>query len=116
MGSLIEVGKTGEMQNGIMKMVFANGQEILLAKVGDEYYATEDRCPHLHARLVLGKLDGTVVTCPRHGSQYDIKTGEVVRWLKGSGLLSRIGKTLKPPQQLKTYKVVIDGDNIMVEV
>ena len=116
MGNLIEVGKTGEMQDGTMKMVFANGQEILLAKVGDEYFATEDRCPHLQARLVLGKLEGTVITCPRHGSQYDIKTGEVVRWLKGTGLLSSIGKALKPPQQLKTYKVVIEDDSIMVEV
>ena len=116
MGNFVEVGKTGEMQDGTMKMVFANDQEILLAKIDEEYYATEDRCPHMQARLVLGKLEGTVVTCPRHGSQYNIKTGEVVRWLKGTGLLSRVGKALKPPQQLRTYKVIIEGNSIMVEV
>jgi 3-phenylpropionate/trans-cinnamate dioxygenase ferredoxin subunit len=116
MGNFVEVGKTGEMQDGTMKMVFANDQEILLAKIDEEYYATEDRCPHMQARLVLGKLEGTIVTCPRHGSQYNIKTGEVVRWLKGTGLLSRVGKALKPPQQLRTYKVIIEGNSIMVEV
>ena len=38
-------------------------------------------------KLSQGKLEGTAVTCPRHGSQFDLTDGRVVRWLKESGLV-----------------------------
>jgi nitrite reductase/ring-hydroxylating ferredoxin subunit len=41
--------------------------------------AVADTCPHAGAALSEGELDGCVVTCPRHGSQFDVRTGERVR-------------------------------------
>ena len=41
--------------------------------------AIADRCPHAGASLSGGTLDGAVLTCPRHGSQFDVTTGERVR-------------------------------------
>ena len=70
----------------------------------------------MRGKLSRGKLEGTIVTCPVHGSQFDLKSGEVFRWLKGSGLLSKIGKVLKSPQPLKTYNVTVTGDSILVEI
>lgn len=116
MSSLVEAGRTGELQEGAMKEVSINGHEILLAKVRDKYYAAANRCPHMGGRLSRGKLEGTVVTCPLHGSQFDLNDGRVVRWLKGSGILSAVGRTLKSPRQLTTYNVNIEGDRILVEV
>jgi len=116
MSSLLEAGKTSELQEGTMKDVTVNGREILLAKVGDKYYAATNRCSHMGGKLSRGKLEGTIVTCPLHGSQFDLKSGEVVRWLKGSGLLSKVGKALKSPRQLTTYNVNIKDDRILVEV
>lgn len=40
---------------------------------------TADRCPHAGALLSEGELDQRVVTCPRHGSQFDVCTGERLR-------------------------------------
>ena len=114
--NLVEVGKAGELESGAMKEVLIKGHEILLAKIGDEYYVANNRCPHMRGKLSRGKLEGTVVTCPMHGSQFDLKSGEVVRWLKGSGLLSKIGKALKSPQSLKTYNVMVTDDSILVEI
>ncbi|MBA7482372.1 Biphenyl 2,3-dioxygenase, ferredoxin component [subsurface metagenome] len=116
MSNLVEVGKTNELENGAMKEVLTEGREILLARVGDDYYAADNRCPHMRGKLSRGKLEGTIVTCPVHGSQFDLKSGEVVRWLKGSGLLSKIGKALKSPQPLKTYNVTVTGDGVLVEI
>ncbi len=116
MGSLIEAGKTSEFEDGTMKKVLAQGQEILLARVEGKYFATENRCPHLGGELSAGKLEGTVVTCPRHGSRFDIRDGKVVRWLKGTGLFSAVGKALKPPKPLKTYNVKVEGDAILIEI
>ncbi len=116
MGSFVEAGQTSEFEDGTMKKVLVQGQEILLARVGDKYYATENRCPHLGGELSAGKLEGTVVTCPRHGSQFDLGDGKVVRWLKGSGLFSAVGKALKPPKPLKTYSVRIEGNAVLIEI
>ncbi len=116
MGNLVEVGKTSEFAAGTMKEVITQGREILLARVGDKYYAADNRCPHSDGKLSQGKIEGTIVTCPRHGSQFDLGDGRVVRWLKGSGLMSRIGKALKSPRPLSTYNVDIQGDKILIEI
>ena len=116
MSNLVEVGKTNELENGAMKEVLTKGHEILLARVGDDYYAADNRCPHMRGKLSRGKLEGTIVTCPLHSSQFDLKNGEVIRWLKGTGLLSKIGKALKSPRPLKTYNVTLTGDIVLVEI
>ena len=116
MTNLVQVGKTSELQDGTMKEVLTQGREILLARVGNKYYATDSRCPHMGGNLSQGKLEGTVVTCPLHGSQFDLIDGKVVRWLKGSGIISAIGRVLKSPKQLTTYQVNVEGDRILVEL
>jgi 3-phenylpropionate/trans-cinnamate dioxygenase ferredoxin subunit len=116
MSDLIEVIKASELAEGTMKEVLAQGRQILLARVGDKYYAADSHCPHMGGKLSEGKLDGTLVTCPRHGSQFDLTDGQVVRWLKGSGLVSMIGKALKSPRPLAIYSARVEGDRILVEI
>jgi 3-phenylpropionate/trans-cinnamate dioxygenase ferredoxin subunit len=65
--------------------------------------------------LSRGTLEGTVVTCPRHGSQFDVRDGHVVRWLKGKGLLSRLGAMLKSSRPLRTYNVRTERGDILVQ-
>ena len=116
MSNFVEAGNSTEFKDGMMKEVEIGAQKILLAKVGDKYYAAGNRCPHLGGKLTQGKLDGTVVTCPLHGSQFDLVDGRVVRWLKGSGLLSSIGKAIKGPQSLTIYNVRVEAEKILVEI
>jgi nitrite reductase/ring-hydroxylating ferredoxin subunit len=47
-----------------------------LYHVGSGLYACADRCPHAGETLSRGELEDGVVTCPRHGSQFDVRTGE----------------------------------------
>jgi len=116
MGEFIQVSKTGELKDGTMEAVNVAGREILLARVGDKYYAADNRCPHMRGKLSQGKLEGTVVTCPLHGSRFDLRDGQVVRWLKGSGLVSMIGKALKSPRPLAIYNVKVEDDRILIEI
>ena len=116
MGTLVQASKTTEFKDGMMKDVLIKGREILLTRIGNNYYATDNRCPHMRGRLSDGILEGTVVTCPRHGSRFDIRNGEVIRWLKGSGLTSIIGKALKSPRPIITYKVKLEGESVLVEI
>jgi 3-phenylpropionate/trans-cinnamate dioxygenase ferredoxin component len=116
MSSLVEAGKIGELQEGVMKQVLVHGREILLVKVGDKYHAADNQCPHMKGKLSQGKLEGTVVTCPLHGSQFDLSNGRVVRWLKGSGVVSTIGRVLKSPRKLTIYNVKVEGERILIEI
>jgi nitrite reductase/ring-hydroxylating ferredoxin subunit len=47
--------------------------------IGSDFPACADRCPHAGALLSEGELEGPVVTCPRHGSQFDVLTGQRLR-------------------------------------
>ncbi|HEX9357856.1 MAG TPA: Rieske 2Fe-2S domain-containing protein [Streptosporangiaceae bacterium] len=48
-------------------------------RVAGRWRAIADRCPHAGAVLSAGEIDGAVVTCPGHGSRFDIRTGERLR-------------------------------------
>jgi 3-phenylpropionate/trans-cinnamate dioxygenase ferredoxin subunit len=115
MSKFVEVAKIEELKSGTTKAVTAEGHEILLARVGDKYYGASDRCPHMNGDLSQGKLEGTVVTCSVHGSQFDISSGQVVRWLKG-GLMSKLGGALKMSKSLTLYNVKVENGKIQVEV
>ena len=115
MSKFIEVAKVEELKSGTMKKVFAEGHEILLARVGDKYYATDNQCPHMKGDLSQGKLQGTIVTCPVHGSQFDIIDGEVVRWLKG-GLMSKVSGALKMSRALTGHNVKIEDGKVLIEI
>lgn len=52
---------------------------VALYRVDGALCAISDRCPHAGARLSDGELDGRVLTCPEHGSQFDVTTGERLR-------------------------------------
>jgi uncharacterized protein YbjT (DUF2867 family)/nitrite reductase/ring-hydroxylating ferredoxin subunit len=69
--------------------------------VGASLCATQDKCTHRQGPLSKGKLDGSTVTCPLHGSQFNVCTGEVLR-----------GPATDP---LKTYRVILDGEIGRVE-
>jgi 3-phenylpropionate/trans-cinnamate dioxygenase ferredoxin subunit len=116
MGTYIKAGSTDDFRSVAKKKVSVQGHDILLAKVGDKYYAIASRCPHMGGDLAAGELEGTVITCPLHGSQFDITDGHNVRWLKGTGVAAAVGKVFRPPRSVKSYKAKVEGDTILVEV
>jgi nitrite reductase/ring-hydroxylating ferredoxin subunit len=75
--------------------------ETAVFNVGGRLCATQDKCTHRQGPLSKGKLDGSTVTCPWHGSQFNVCTGEVLR-----------GPAVDP---VKTYRVIVDGDIGRVE-
>jgi 3-phenylpropionate/trans-cinnamate dioxygenase ferredoxin component len=78
------------------------GNRIAIATVGDAFYAFGDTCTHLGCSLAEGVLRAPIVTCPCHGSQFDVTTGDVVR-----------GPAREP---VPSYPVRLDGGALLVEV
>jgi 3-phenylpropionate/trans-cinnamate dioxygenase ferredoxin subunit len=116
MGKLTRIAKTNDLSEGAMKKYQVEDTEILVARDEGRCYAAQNKCPHFGGDLSKGKLEGTIVTCPRHGSQFNVTDGSVVRWMKGAGLISSIGKILKSPHKLITYNTKIEGQDILVEI
>ena len=79
MAKFLKVATTSEFESAAGgKLVHVDEQEIALFKVGGNYYALENACPHAGGPLADGELEGDVVTCPWHGSQFNVMTGAVV--------------------------------------
>ena len=116
MTEFVEVPGGNELQSGQMKMFNLGKHEILLARVGDSFYAADNRCPHMSGNLSEGKLDKTIVTCPRHHSQFDLIDGHVVRWTDWSGIKLSLAKMGKSPRPVNTYKAKVEEGKVMVEV
>jgi len=116
MSQWLEAAKADELRPGTMKAVNVAGKEILLTRVEDSYYAVSNRCPHMGGKLSEGKLEGVVITCPRHGSQFDLRDGRVIRWTGFTGLMAKVSRVIKSPRPVATYKVKVEGDGVLIEV
>lgn len=112
----VSAGRVDDLADGVMTELSVDGLRLLLARIDGKYYIADAECPHMGGRLALGSLEGTIITCPRHKSQFDIEDGSVVRWLTGKGLVSRLFTWLKPPRPLRTYSVRMKGYEIFVAV
>jgi 3-phenylpropionate/trans-cinnamate dioxygenase ferredoxin subunit len=110
----VEVAKVSELSDGMMKKVVIGDRAFLLARVQGRFYATDALCPHLQADLTAGSLQGTVLTCPLHGSRFDIRNGSVIRWTDLSGIRLAYASRAKPPHPLRTYPVRVNGDRVLV--
>jgi 3-phenylpropionate/trans-cinnamate dioxygenase ferredoxin subunit len=96
------VARVGGLPPGKMIGAELDGQKILVANIGGEFYAMGSECNHMGGQLDKGKLEGNVVTCPRHGSRWDVKTGKLVQFSQ-------------PLEDEPIFKVSVKGDEIFVE-
>jgi nitrite reductase/ring-hydroxylating ferredoxin subunit len=64
---------------GKVLRVMANGTPVAVFHIGAEYYAIDARCTHVGGPLDRGMVQDGHVTCPLHGSMFDVKTGKVLR-------------------------------------
>jgi nitrite reductase/ring-hydroxylating ferredoxin subunit len=73
--AFVRVGETCALSPGTGLCVLVRGIEIGIFRVGDEFFALENACPHAGHPLSEGTLEGYVVTCRAHGWDFDLRTG-----------------------------------------
>jgi nitrite reductase/ring-hydroxylating ferredoxin subunit len=74
----VHVGPAGDIAEGGVKIVQAGSLFLGVYRIGDSFYALEDRCSHDDGPLCEGEREGFEVVCPRHGARFDIRTGAVL--------------------------------------
>ena len=109
MSEFLPVGTVTDIKPGTMKKIMVEGLAFLLALIKDVYYCTDAYCPHPGGDLSLGYLNGKVLTCPLHHSQFDISNGRVLRWSDLYGTILTVAKKQKPPRSLRIYPVRSKG-------
>ena len=98
----VKVASTKGLKPGEMMGAGAGGKEICVANMAGKYYAIGNRCTHMGCLLSDGTLRGENVTCPCHGSVFNVQTGAVV---KGPAKKSET-----------TYGVRIEEDQVLIDV
>ncbi len=109
------VATTAELPSGQRKVVTVNGHAIGVFHIGDAYYALLNRCPHRAGPLCKGRLrplvtsdggsqidytrENEILKCPWHQWEFDIKTGQAL---------------YDPKLRVKTYRVVQEGDELVL--
>ncbi len=98
----IRAASLADIKDGIPLCAEIEGQKIAIYKVNDKYYATSNICTHAGGPLCEGELLSNIITCPWHGSKFDVTTGQVMH----------------PPaiSPVKTFKTRVNGDAIEVEM
>jgi nitrite reductase/ring-hydroxylating ferredoxin subunit len=101
MSDRIALCKTSDVEEGAALKVEAGDMALAVYKVEGEFFVTDDACTHGPGSLSEGYLDGHIIECDFHNGAFDIRTGEVAA----------------PPCMVpvKTYKVVVEGDEVMIE-
>ena len=102
MAKLVKIAETKDLTPGQAAAFDVEGHKIALFNVEGTFYAVGDTCTHRGGPLSEGSVGGTTVTCPWHGADFDLKTGAVMR----------------PParQGVPSYRVVIDGGDVKIEI
>jgi nitrite reductase/ring-hydroxylating ferredoxin subunit/uncharacterized membrane protein len=73
------VAPASELRDGEPTAVVARDTPVLLLRHGEDVHALHNRCSHRGCTLSDGEIDDHVVTCPCHGSRFDLRDGSVVR-------------------------------------
>jgi nitrite reductase/ring-hydroxylating ferredoxin subunit len=76
MANWIRIAAEGEVAPGECNEFVAGERIVALFNVDGAYYALDGICPHQGGPLGKGSLSGCIVTCPWHGFQFDVITGQ----------------------------------------
>jgi len=76
------------------------GENILVARINNLFYAVENNCTHENMPLGEGEIFDGQIQCPHHGARFDVKNGKATQF--------------PAVVDLKRYEIKIDNNNVMV--
>lgn len=101
MSNFVKVATKSELALGTAKKIEIEGKEIALFNVDGNFLAIDDTCPHRGGPLSEGFVETGVLTCPWHGWQFQLETGECIT---------------NPSVCQTKYPVKVEGEDILISV
>jgi 3-phenylpropionate/trans-cinnamate dioxygenase ferredoxin component len=102
MSEFMTVGPASDLANDDLKAFEVAGVKVAVANVAGSLHAFGNICTHRQCQLAKGELEDTTVTCPCHGSQFDVTTGAVL--------------TGPAEDPVESYPIRVEDDTIQIEV
>jgi 3-phenylpropionate/trans-cinnamate dioxygenase ferredoxin subunit len=98
----VRLCSVNDVKPGAAKRVDVEGHRLCVVRLGDDWYVLGDECSHADYSLSEGDVweDDREIECPKHGSTFDLETGEP--------------QTLPATQPVPTYEVKVEGDDVVV--
>jgi 3-phenylpropionate/trans-cinnamate dioxygenase ferredoxin subunit len=100
--SFVRACAVDELESGKPFPVTVGDIALAIVRDGEDYYAIYDECSHAAVPLSEGDVEGCLIECWLHGSQFDLRTGEPT--------------SLPAFEPVAVYPVQIDGDDLLVDV
>ena len=99
--SFVLAAKTTDVPPGAVHEFQVAGKPLALANVAGKFFAINNTCLHRGGPLGQGSLQGTIVTCPWHGWEYDVTTGKLLQ---------------NPSMGVACYATEVRGEEIFVDI
>ena len=96
------VADVKSIPSGSAAIFEVGAKKIAVFNVEGSFYAVDNTCPHRGGPVGEGSLRGTTVSCPWHGAQFDVTSGQVL----GSPATADI----------TSYATKVEGDSVWVEI
>ncbi len=118
----VKIGTSTDFPPETLVTVTGENINLVAARVDGTIYAAYAMCPHMDLSLGRSTLEGCTLTCPWHGSKFDLATGKNLDWVQGvAGIkLPQWSRSLiamgKEPTPLTTYPVAEEGGEVFVEL
>jgi 3-phenylpropionate/trans-cinnamate dioxygenase ferredoxin subunit len=107
--TFVKIAETSEIPLGQMKAFKLAETEVLIANVNGTYYAIRNICTHMNGDLSKGKLEGHIVTCPKHKAKFDVTTGKVISPPK-------VGLFHPKIKDEPSYQVKVENEHILIKL
>ncbi len=107
--------------SGVTK-VAAGGKSLIVSQKDGKYCAIANKCPHLGLPLAKGKVADGNITCPFHGSKFDLCTGKNVAWvdsvmgMPAPGWATKIIAAGKAPTDVASFAVSQEGEELFADI
>jgi nitrite reductase/ring-hydroxylating ferredoxin subunit len=99
MGEFVRVAGTAEVKAGSGIVAEVSGKTVAIFNIDGTFHAIDNTCVHRGGPLGEGDVEGNIVTCPWHGWQYRLTTGECVK---------------NPSAKVEVYQVKVEGNDVKV--
>jgi 3-phenylpropionate/trans-cinnamate dioxygenase ferredoxin subunit len=102
MAERVVLCRVDDVESGAVRRFEVDSARIALVRIGEEFFALGDRCSHEDYSLSEGEVwpDECEIECPRHGSMFDLRTGEAC--------------SLPATKPVPTYEVEVTGGDVTV--
>jgi Fe-S cluster biogenesis protein NfuA/nitrite reductase/ring-hydroxylating ferredoxin subunit len=100
-GNWISAGLFSEIPEGAVRSITIGGEKVLLSRNGSAVTCFQNACAHLGFPIHDGEIDSGIITCPHHGFQYDLSSGECLT---------------APEVQLQSHAVRVIGPRVEVRI